>query len=228
VDAAYDDPQLRTGWDELDGRITPPGWSNSLGQKLVQLTMPGIPDVYQGSELWENNLVDPDNRRPVDYAERHRRLARLDGGARPADLDDEKLLVVSRSLRLRRDNPAWFLGEDATYVPVATTTGNAVAVGRGDAEGVHVVAVLTRLAVSLAGYGGWHEHTVSLPDGSWRDLCHRGPLAERQRRGGDPPAPALPQPVSAAAASRAASASSRHSSPPRSPPGPGTGTACRW
>ncbi|HKG48954.1 MAG TPA: malto-oligosyltrehalose synthase [Actinomycetales bacterium] len=141
-----------------------------LGQKLLQLVLPGVPDVYQGTELVDLSLVDPDNRRPVDYAERHRRLARLDGGARPADLDDEKLLVVSRALRLRRDNPAWFLGEDATYVPVATTTGNAVAVGRGDAEGVHVVAVLTRLAVSLAGYGGWHEHTVSLPDGSWRDL----------------------------------------------------------
>jgi (1->4)-alpha-D-glucan 1-alpha-D-glucosylmutase len=106
----------------------------------------------------------------VDYAERRRRLARLDGGAAPADLDDEKLLVVSRALRLRRDHPSWFLGEDASYVPVATTTGNAVAVGRGDADGVHVVAVLTRLSVSLAGYGGWHEHTVSLPEGSWRDL----------------------------------------------------------
>jgi (1->4)-alpha-D-glucan 1-alpha-D-glucosylmutase len=141
-----------------------------LGQKLLQLVVPGVPDVYQGTELVDLSLVDPDNRRPVDYAERRRRLARLDGGASPADLDDAKLLVVSRALRLRRDHPEWFLGEQSTYVPVATTTGNAVAVGRGDDDGVQVVAVLTRLAVSLAGYGGWHEHTVSLPEGSWRDL----------------------------------------------------------
>ena len=47
--------------------ITGPGWSNALGQKLVQLTMPGIPDVYQGTELWDDSLVDPDNRRPVDF-----------------------------------------------------------------------------------------------------------------------------------------------------------------
>jgi (1->4)-alpha-D-glucan 1-alpha-D-glucosylmutase len=150
-----------------------------LGQKLLQLVVPGVPDVYQGTELVDLSLVDPDNRRPVDYAERRRRLARLDGGAAPADLDDEKLLVVSRALRLRRDHSPWFLGEDASYVPVATTTGNAVAVGRGDADGVHVVAVLTRLSVSLAGYGGWHEHTVSLPEGSWRDL-----LSGRTTEGG--------------------------------------------
>ena len=48
--------------------VEQPGWSNALGQKLVQLTMPGTPDVYQGTELWEDSLVDPDNRRPVDFA----------------------------------------------------------------------------------------------------------------------------------------------------------------
>jgi (1->4)-alpha-D-glucan 1-alpha-D-glucosylmutase len=141
-----------------------------LGQKLLQLVIPGVPDVYQGTELVDLSLVDPDNRRPVDYAERRRRLARLDDGSAPADLDDEKLLVVSRALRLRSERPECFVGEGATYVPVATTTGNAVAVGRGTEDGVQVVAVLTRLAVSLASYGGWHEHTVSLPEGSWRDL----------------------------------------------------------
>jgi (1->4)-alpha-D-glucan 1-alpha-D-glucosylmutase len=61
VDAAYEDPNLRAGWDKINNLITPPGWSNSLGQKLVQLTIPGVPDVYQGTELWEDSLVDPDN-----------------------------------------------------------------------------------------------------------------------------------------------------------------------
>src|SRR5205823_2618226 len=70
VDAAYDRPEVHEPLVALTERITPYGWSNSLGQKLVQLTMPGIPDVYQGTELWEDSLVDPDNRRPVDYDER--------------------------------------------------------------------------------------------------------------------------------------------------------------
>ena len=141
-----------------------------LGQKLLQLTLPGVPDVYQGTELVDLSLVDPDNRRPVDYSRRRQRLARIDAGERPRDLDDEKLLVVSRALRLRREHPDWFVGVDCTYVPVATTTGNAVAVGRGDDSGVHVVAVITRLSVSLQRYGGWRDHTASLPDGRWHDL----------------------------------------------------------
>ncbi|GMA85227.1 hypothetical protein GCM10025868_04770 [Angustibacter aerolatus] len=61
------------------------------------------------------------------------------------------------------------MGDEAAYTPVATTTGNAVAVGRGAGDRVEVVAVVTRLAVSLASYGGWREHTVSLPEGRWRD-----------------------------------------------------------
>ena len=84
VDAVYDDPALHAEVDAFAAAITPAGWSNSLGQKLVQLTMPGVPDVYQGTELWDNSLVDPDNRRPVDFAVRRELLARLDGGWRAA------------------------------------------------------------------------------------------------------------------------------------------------
>jgi (1->4)-alpha-D-glucan 1-alpha-D-glucosylmutase len=170
VDGVLGDEAITARIEEWLASTEPAVRAGVLGQKLLQLVLPGVPDVYQGTELVDLSLVDPDNRRPVDYAERRRRLARLDDGGRPADLHDEKLLVVSRALRLRRDHPSWFIGEDSTYVPVATTTGNAVAVGRGDAEGVHAVAVLTRLTMSLAGYGGWHEHTVSLPEGSWQDL----------------------------------------------------------
>jgi (1->4)-alpha-D-glucan 1-alpha-D-glucosylmutase len=58
VDAAYVDLALRGEWDRIDMLLTAPGWVNALGQKLVQLTMPGIPDVYQGTEVWEDSLVD--------------------------------------------------------------------------------------------------------------------------------------------------------------------------
>ena len=81
--------------------------------------MPGVPDVYQGTELWDFSLVDPDNRRPVDYALRRTLLAALDGGEVPAvdETGAAKLLVVSRVLRARRDHPEWFAG----YEPVEVT-----------------------------------------------------------------------------------------------------------
>jgi (1->4)-alpha-D-glucan 1-alpha-D-glucosylmutase len=149
-----------------------------LGQKLVQLAMPGVPDVYQGCELVDLSLVDPDNRRDVDFDIRRTRLTRLDDGEKPADLDDEKLLVTSRVLRARRDHPEWFVGVDSAYVPLPTSTGNAIAFGRGtagDPTQVHAVAVATRLPVALERHGGWGEHTLALPEGSWRDaLTGRG------------------------------------------------------
>jgi (1->4)-alpha-D-glucan 1-alpha-D-glucosylmutase len=126
--------------------------------------MPGIPDVYQGTELWDLSLVDPDNRRPVDYDLRRRLLAGLDGGSVP-EVDDTgaaKLLVVSRALRLRRDRPELFTG----YEPVAATgpaADCAVAFDRGGA-----VTVATRLPVRLAGEG-WGDTAVALPTGAWRD-----------------------------------------------------------
>ncbi|WP_326556095.1 malto-oligosyltrehalose synthase [Micromonospora sp. NBC_01796] len=151
VDRMYDDPDLHAEITGFVDRITPAGWSNSLGQKLVQLAMPGVPDTYQGTELWENSLVDPDNRRPVDFAVRRELLDRLDGGWRPpVDASGAaKLMVVSRTLRLRRDRPELFTG----YRPVPVhgpAAEHAVAFDRGG-----VIAVATRLPVGLARGGGW-------------------------------------------------------------------------
>jgi (1->4)-alpha-D-glucan 1-alpha-D-glucosylmutase len=165
VDAAFDDPATRAEIQEMVDRITPFGWSNSLSQKLLQLTMPGVPDVYQGTELWDHSLVDPDNRRPVDYALRRSLLASLDDGAVPAidDTGTAKLLVVSRVLRARRDSPELFEG----YAPVEVTgpaAGHVVAADRGGA-----VAVATRLPVGLAATG-WGDTALRLPTGGWKDL----------------------------------------------------------
>jgi (1->4)-alpha-D-glucan 1-alpha-D-glucosylmutase len=156
--------------------------ATTLGQKLLQLVVPGVPDVYQGCESLSLTLVDPDNRRPVDHAALAERLDRLDrlDAVDPADAADAsglldlaraKLLVTSRALRLRRQHPEWFVGPAATYAPIATTSGSALAVGRGDETGVQVVAVMTRLSVSLQRFGGWGEHTVALPesDTGWVD-----------------------------------------------------------
>lgn len=144
--------------------------SNVLAQKLLQLVAVGAPDVYQGAELQVLTLVDPDNRGEVDYDERRARLDRLDAGERPHDLDDEKLLVTATALRLRRQQPDTFVGPEATYEPVATSTPHALALARGDAHGLRVVAVVTREADRLAAVGGLGDATVSLPDGTWRNL----------------------------------------------------------
>lgn len=87
VAAAYADRGLLDEVADFVARIAPYGWSNALTQKLVQLTMPGVPDLYQGTELWDLSLVDPDNRRPVDFRVREEMLAGNDadtyGGRRP-------------------------------------------------------------------------------------------------------------------------------------------------
>ncbi|MFL6076256.1 MAG: malto-oligosyltrehalose synthase [Mycobacteriales bacterium] len=174
----YDDSALREEIGALAARLAPYGWSNGLGQKLVQLTMPGVPDVYQGSELWDLSLVDPDNRRPVDFAARRRMLAALDRAAEPAAVPAvdatgaAKMLVTARALRLRRDRPKVFAGD---YEPLAATgpaAAHAVAFARSPGQAGEVVTVATRLPVGLERAGGWRGTTLALPGGNrrWRDV----------------------------------------------------------
>ncbi len=180
--AVLADPELLASVGRFCALTVPAARVAVLGQKVVQLLMPGVPDVYQGCELVDLSLVDPDNRRAVDFDERRARMAALDGGARPRDLSDEKLLVTCAALRLRREHPQWFVGQRSSYTALATSTGNAVAFARGLSAGSgsgsgsgdepdhRVVAVATRLPAALERHGGWGDHTLSLPAGRWRDL----------------------------------------------------------
>jgi (1->4)-alpha-D-glucan 1-alpha-D-glucosylmutase len=143
--------------------------TNILGQKLVQLTMPGVPDVYQGTDLVDLSLVDPDNRRPVDWAERRTRLARLEAGEPPQDLSDEKLLVTTAALRLRRECPEAFVGGEGDYTPLESGSDHVVAFARGSAGAPDVVVLATRLAGHLVDAGGWGAATITLPEGRWHD-----------------------------------------------------------
>jgi (1->4)-alpha-D-glucan 1-alpha-D-glucosylmutase len=193
--ATLADPVVMEQVAAFGAQLAGPARVALLGQKLVQLTMPGVADVYQGTEIVDLSLVDPDNRRPVDYRRRSDLLRILDDdrpigetlAALPASdrLDAEKLLVTSRALRLRRDHPDWFTG--GGYTPVATSAGNALAFGRGPrtAASVSAITIATRLPVALARHGGWGEHTVTLPPGNWTDLLtersvygHSAPLAD--------------------------------------------------
>jgi (1->4)-alpha-D-glucan 1-alpha-D-glucosylmutase len=158
IDATFDDPRIACVVEHFVGRIRSAGYSNSLSAKLLQLTMPGVPDVYQGTELWDLSLVDPDNRRPVDFELRRQMLADLEAGALP-DIDESgaaKLLVTSRALRLRRDRPDLF----TSYRPVTaqgSVARHLVAFDRGGA-----VAVATRLPIGLQRAGGWGETSIEL------------------------------------------------------------------
>jgi (1->4)-alpha-D-glucan 1-alpha-D-glucosylmutase len=168
--------ELLAGWER---RTAPAVRAATLGTKLVQLTLPGVADVYQGTEVPAVALVDPDNRRPVDAEALAARLARLDEGAGPRDLADEKLLVTSRALRLRRDLPGAFVGTGAGILPLARSTEHLLAYARSTDGAPAVTVLATRLAAGLDRLGGWGEHTVALPEGEWHDV-----LADRRVDGG--------------------------------------------
>ncbi|WP_445548644.1 malto-oligosyltrehalose synthase [Frankia sp. CiP1_Cm_nod2] len=174
IDAVLDDRDYLATLETYVASLVELGRQNSLAQKLLQLISPGVPDVYQGQELWDASLVDPDNRRPVAFGERAKLLTELgpeSGGRKPPPLDDTgaaKLLVVARALRLRREHPQWF-GAQATYRPLwasGSAADHVVAFSRSGS----VVAVAPRLVLGLRRGGGWRDTTLSLPEGRWTDL----------------------------------------------------------
>ena len=172
-----DDPELTASIEEFVTDIAADALVNSLGAKLIQLTMVGVPDVYQGCELAGLSLVDPDNRRAIDFARRRSMLADLDAGRldaaslnrvtdATARLDAAKLLVTARTLRLRRARPEWFAGGYSPLTATGPAAGHVVAFQRGQ----QAITVTTRLPSGLRGRGGWAQTTVELPGGSWTDL----------------------------------------------------------
>jgi (1->4)-alpha-D-glucan 1-alpha-D-glucosylmutase len=154
------DPELSASIASFVASISGDALVNSLGVKLIQLTMVGVADVYQGCELAGLSLVDPDNRRPVDFFRRRSLLADLDAGAdADEDLDAAKLLVTSRTLRLRRDHPDWFTGGYAPLAATGPAASHVVAFCRGG----HAVTVATRLPAGLRRHGGWAGAMLPLP-----------------------------------------------------------------
>ncbi|MBA8793083.1 (1-_4)-alpha-D-glucan 1-alpha-D-glucosylmutase [Friedmanniella endophytica] len=163
IDRVWSEPELRERVETFHRGLDRAARTNSLGQKLVQLTAPGVPDVYQGTELWEDSLVDPDNRRPVDFAAR-RALLGSAGQAPAIDADGAAKLHLTRTaLRLRRDRPELFAG----YRPVTATGPSAAHLLGFDRGGA--LTLVTRLSHRLAERGGWRETVVALPEGRWTD-----------------------------------------------------------
>jgi (1->4)-alpha-D-glucan 1-alpha-D-glucosylmutase len=152
-------------------RIECAGRVNSLAQTLLKCTSPGVPDLYQGSELWDHRLVDPDNRGPVDFDERRRLLeemqtltvedvlARMDSGM-------PKLWTIQKALETRIKHADCFSAEGG-YTPVEVRGEkrcHAVAFLRGD----RVATVAQRLSISVA--DGWGDTSLTLPEGRWRNV----------------------------------------------------------
>ncbi|WP_061965607.1 malto-oligosyltrehalose synthase [Demequina aurantiaca] len=145
----------------------------TLGMKLIQLTMPGVPDIYQGTESVNPTLVDPDNRRAIDFDANASVLGRVLGRSKPRSLGEEKLQVTARALHARRDHEGAFTGPDAGYLPLPSSSGHAVVFARTVDDEPHVITVATRVALDLERLGGWGDHTVQLPPGTWHDSIAR-------------------------------------------------------
>ncbi len=160
LDAVLDGPAAG-GLTELVARLLPHAHSDAMAQKMLALTVPGIPDVYQGTELWEDSLVDPDNRRPVDHAGLRAALSRM---------EHPKMRVVAAALAARRDRPQTFLA--GGYRPVLASGPAAehlLAFRRGD----DVLVAVTRWTVRLA-ETSWGTTMLELPPGVWTDRLSGG------------------------------------------------------
>ncbi|KUH38171.1 MULTISPECIES: malto-oligosyltrehalose synthase [Streptomyces] len=147
---------------ELAAEVEPHAWANVLGAALVHLTMPGVPDLYQGTEAVYEALVDPDNRAPFTPPRA-----------------DRKTALTRAALGLRRRHPEVF-GPEGTYTPLAASgeaADHCVAFVRSD----RVVTAVTRLSLRLAERGGWGDTALTLPEGRWADALDGGRVLDGGR-----------------------------------------------
>jgi (1->4)-alpha-D-glucan 1-alpha-D-glucosylmutase len=171
VKAVLADADVMAAVEELVATLVEPGRVNALAQKLITLTAPGVPDIYQGTELWDLSLVDPDNRHPVCFDLRRQLLRELPGLSpeeilRRADEGLPKLLVVARALDLRRRRPALF-GKGGSYEPLfahGSLADHLVAFVRAK----KAVTIVPRLMMKVG--GDWQDTTIALPPGELENV----------------------------------------------------------
>jgi (1->4)-alpha-D-glucan 1-alpha-D-glucosylmutase len=180
VEGVYGDERFRAELESFLAPLLEPARVLSLSQLLLKLTAPGVPDVYQGEELWQFQLVDPDNRRPVDYERRRRLLAEVHSGpfrgpglegltpeaiwAR-ADEGLPKLWVTARGLAARRSRADAF-GPGGAYEPLPAS-GRAADHVIAFLRNRDVVTVAPRFPLRLG--GRWEGTALTLPEGRWRN-----------------------------------------------------------
>ena len=170
VDGVFQTPEFIASLESFIEPLILPGRINSLSQTLIKMIVSGVPDFYQGTELWDLSLVDPDNRRPVDFDLRSdllRRCKTLSVSEVVRDWDSglPKLWMTSRVLSLRRELPGDF-SDRSKYQPLVaqgTHLGNVLAFRRGE----NLIAVVPRFTMSVK--GDWGDTRLALPRGRWKN-----------------------------------------------------------
>jgi len=170
ITSILDDNEFVRSLESFVAPLVEPGRIGSLAQILVKFTAPGVPDIYQGNEIWNLALVDPDNRRPVDYNLRRDLLSQLDRMTTEQILQNmdsgiPKLFVTQRTLKLRAKIPHAF-GEKATYEPVKTRGEKADHLIAFQRSG-RVITAIPRLVLKLD--GDWKNTILALPPGNWKN-----------------------------------------------------------
>jgi (1->4)-alpha-D-glucan 1-alpha-D-glucosylmutase len=170
------DPAVTEAIGSVVAAMTPYWQHLSLSQTLLKLTAPGVPDIYQGSELWDLRLVDPDNRTPVDYAVRRRLLGEVgarDDTAFMERLDEgaPKIALIARALSLRARSPdAFGPGSGYQRLPVSgPREHNAICFSRMRPDN-RAVTVTIAFRWPLLLDSDWVDTVVDLPGGDWRDV----------------------------------------------------------
>jgi len=170
IEAICKDEAFLKDFESFVQPLVEPGRINSLSQLLLKLTSPGIPDTYQGSELWDLSLVDPDNRRPVDYTLRRSLLSELpklkvEDVWKRVEEGLPKLWTLYHAIRTRREQAQAF-GPEGGYTPLFAQGDKAdsvVAYKRGES----VIVIVPRLVMKLG--GNWSNTSLEIPSGNWRD-----------------------------------------------------------
>ena len=178
IEGLLGDKEFVASLEDFVAPLVEPGRVTSLSQTLLKLTSPGVPDIYQGCELWDHSLVDPDNRRPVDFPAREALLAEAESVADPstvwparADSGLPKLFLTHRALHLRSRRPEIFCAGSAYRRLTASgpKAAHAIAFVRSSQAGEDgALTVAPRLVLGLS--DGWADTTLTLPDGRWVDV----------------------------------------------------------
>ncbi len=171
IEQLYQNAPFLSSLETFVGKLVHPGRINSLAATLLKMTCPGVPDTYQGTEVWDLSLVDPDNRRPVDYGARRELAAQMKGLSvsqimRHMEDGMPKMWTIYQALRVRRERPGSF-GAEGSYKPIRARgeyQDSIVAYGRGE----DVVAVTPRMVMKVS--QGWGETSIPLDAGQWTNV----------------------------------------------------------
>lgn len=170
IQNCYNNEYLIEEIKNLVSQIDRPGKINSLAQTLLKVTAPGIPDIYQGCDLWDYSLVDPDNRREVDYKLRSKLVEKISQASQEElnCLDEtglSKLFVIVRALKYRKEFPEIFT-QNSDYIPLfahGKYSENVLSYQRGD----QVIVIIPRISSNIS---KWKQTTIKIPQGNWKNL----------------------------------------------------------